>query len=330
MNPKENSDKAVSKTQAQTAQVPVKRPPYELWAISAKDSFLALAPEKKWKQEIFHALTILRNNEELQKCDLESIKNAVINVASTGASLNPSYRQAYLIPRKGKCCLDFSYIGLAKLATDSGAVLKLDAYVVHEKDRKFDYWYGLNPDIIHLPSLEQDQGAMTHVYAVADLKNGLKQFIVLTKAEVEKVRMSSQAPNSPMWKSWPEEGARKTAVKKLYKLLPQTEQMSEAISLLNEHEGIDFDAKQPSKLEERLGQDIEKSSGYAGLSIMKEEKPEPEKVVEGVVISDKEADEIRQHEMREAGLSEPTTKDKPYIKPAQHGNTVDAKEGKLF
>jgi len=44
------------KKQEQTAQVLAKRPPYELWAISAKDAFLALAPEKKWKQEIFHAI----------------------------------------------------------------------------------------------------------------------------------------------------------------------------------------------------------------------------------------------------------------------------------
>jgi len=314
------------KKQEQTAQVPAKRPPYELWAISAKDAFLALAPEKKWKQEIFHALTILRGNEELQKCDPESIKNAVINIATTGATLNPSHQQAYLIPRKGKCCLDFSYRGLAKLATDSGAVLKLDAYVVHTKDA-FDYGYGLKPFLVHKPSLDQDQGAMTHVYAVADLKNGMQQFIVLTKAEVEKVRQSSQAPNSPMWKFWPEEGARKTAIKKIYKLLPQTEQMSEAIAVVNEHEGIDFDAKPESELEKRLnnskditpkvepegatGTDSHSgkgtpSAGGEGVKFTQEYPPSVNE--EKTTISPEEAEAIHQRELKEAGLKPEETK----------------------
>ena len=315
------------KKQDQTAQVPAQLPNYELWALSAKKAFLALAPEKKWTQEIFHAITILRGNMELQKCEMESIKNAVINIATTGATLNPAHGQAYLIPRKGKCCLDFSYKGLAKLATDSGAVLRLDAHVVHEKDRKFDYWYGSNPDIIHYPSLEQDQGKMTHVYAVANLKNGLKQFIVLTKTEVEKVRQSSQAPNSPMWRDWPEEGARKTAIKKLYKLLPQTEQMSEAISVLNEHEGIDFDFKPESELEKRLnnskditpkvepegatGTDSHSgkgtpSAGGEGVKFTQESPPSVNE--EKTTISPEEAEAIHQRELKEAGLKPEETK----------------------
>jgi recombination protein RecT len=354
----ENKDKKdVAKTNEQTAQVPAKREPqvFEKWAMSAKAGFLTIASEKTWNKEIIFALQIFRGNDTLQKCEPESIRNAIVNIATTGATLNPALKQAFLIPRKVngvmQCCLDFSYRGLASLAIDTGAVLDMDSTVVHSKD-KFDYEMGLEPKLIHKPfQIIEDEdgnikvgnsGPMTYVYAIAILKNGIRKFIVLTKAEVEKVRMSSQAPNSPMWQSWYEEGARKTAIKKLYKLLPQNEKMSEAIEIINKHEGIDFDAKQESKLEERLAKDMDKTdneprvvtvlevkatTGKAGIGVDGKSgvmasdihgtsmmKNIPERVVEGVVISDAEAEAIRQREIKES-----------------RGNTVDIKkEGKLF
>jgi hypothetical protein len=63
----------------------------------------------------------------------------------------------------------------------------------------------------------------------------------LDKAEVELVRKTSQAPNSPMWTQFYGEGARKTAIKKLYKLLPQTDRMSTAIAAINEFDGLDLE-----------------------------------------------------------------------------------------
>jgi phage RecT family recombinase len=348
---------------------------FEKWAMSAKQGFLTIASEKTWNKEIIFALQIFRGNETLQKSDPQSIRNAIVNIATTGATLNPALKQAFLIPRKVNdvtmCCLDFSYRGLASLAIDTGAVLDMDATAVHEKD-KFEYEMGLEPKLVHKPCMEQDAGSMTHVYAIAILKNGIRKFIVLNKAEVEKVRQASQAPNSPMWVKWYEEGARKTAIKKLYKLLPQNEKMSEAIEIINKHEGIDFDAKQPSKLEERLGQDIEKSSepriipasevtgitgkggnggtvtppigeqgddgpkggrslnynggkgtGSTGGEGHAQEYPLEGNVIEGFVISDAEAEAIRQREIKESGsseLSKPELKNKPYIKPKPPGS----------
>jgi recombination protein RecT len=243
------------------------------------------------------------------------------------------------------CCLDFSYRGLASLAIDTGAVLDMDATAVHKEDF-FSYEMGLEPKLVHKPSMEQDAGATTHVYAIAILKNGIRKFIVLTKAEVEKVRQSSQAPNSPMWKGWWDEGARKTAIKKLYKLLPQNEKMSEAIEIINKHEGIDFDAKPESELEKRLnnskditpkvepegatGTDSHSGKGTpsAGGEGMKFAQGYPPSVnEEKTTISPEEAEAIHQRELKEAGLKPEETKqqtaqnikDKPYIKPKESG-----------
>lgn len=231
------------------------RKPFESSALQAKDMFLQLTDEKTWSREIVFALQILRNNRLLQGTDPQSIRDAVVNVATTGATLNPALHQAYLVPRDGKCCLDFSYRGLTKLAVDSGSVIDVDATVVHVKD-EFYYEMGLEPKLIHRPWLGEDHGELTHVYAIALLHNKVKKFIVLNKAEVEKVKSTSKAQNGP-WKNWYEEMARKTAVKKLYKLLPQTDRMGHAIAAVNEHEGLEEKQGKASDIAARFDEPTE-------------------------------------------------------------------------
>lgn len=222
---------------------PAQRPKYELSALSAKQAFLqVVCDEKVWATEVMFALQIMRGNSEaFSNVEPQSIQNAVTNLALTGATLNPAKAQAYLVPRKGKCCLDFSYRGLVKIAVDSGSVLDVDATVVYEKD-EFDYEMGLNPKLHHKPSLEADPGKPVFVYAVAVLASGIRKFIVLNMKEIEKVRATSKAKSGP-WFDWFDEMMRKTAVKKLYKLLPQTDKMSIATAIVNESEGIDPEYK---------------------------------------------------------------------------------------
>lgn len=205
-----------------------------------KNAFLQVADEATYTRELIFAKQVFDGNDYLRKCDPNSIRNAIFNIALTGATLNPALHQAYLVPRGNKCVLDISYRGLVKIATDSGGVLDVDATVVHEKDT-FYYEQGLEPKLQHIPCLEGDPGKMTFVYAKAILPPfppGIIKFIVLSAKEIEKVKKTSSAKNGP-WLEWEEEMARKTAVKKLYKLLPQSDWMSTAVSVLNEHEGIE-------------------------------------------------------------------------------------------
>ena len=231
------------------------RPQYETIAMSAKEAFLSVADEKTWNREIIFALQIIRGNEALQKCDMTSIKNAVVNIALTGATLNPALAQAFLIPRKGKCCLDFSYRGLCKLAVDSDSVYDIDASAVFEGD-EFDYEMGLNPYLKHRPKMSGSKGDVVAAYAIATLHHGIKKFVVLDKEKIERAKKSSQTAN--VWKEHYDEMAKKTAVKLLYKMLPQTEKMSTAISVVNEHEGFEREppTSNASKLMKRFGMPI--------------------------------------------------------------------------
>jgi recombination protein RecT len=212
------------------------RPQYEAMALEAKQAFLTVADEKTWNKEIVFALQIIRGSETLQKCDMQSIKNSVVNIALTGATLNPALAQAYLIPRKGKCCLDFSYRGLCKIAVDSDSVYDIDASAVFEGD-DFDYELGLTPYLKHRPKMTDAKREVVAAYAIATLHHGIKKFVVVDKEKIERAKKSSQTGN--VWKEHYDEMAKKTAVKLLYKLLPQTERMSTAISVVNEHEGIE-------------------------------------------------------------------------------------------
>ena len=216
-----------------------------------KDRFLECVDEKTYHKEIIFAKQAFENNDSLQKCSTSSIRNAIVNIALTGASLNPALQQAFLIPRKGKCCLDFSYRGLCKIAVDSDSVYDIDATVVLEGD-DFYYEQGLNPVLRHIPKMYSvDKPQVIAVYAVATLHHGIKKFIVLDREKIERARKSSQMPNGPMWKEHYDEGAKKTAVKLLYKLLPQTEKMSVAVTALNEHEGL-VQVTNAEKLQEKF------------------------------------------------------------------------------
>lgn len=202
-----------------------------------KDRFLEIVSEKDYNREINFAIQAIRGNDKLQKCDEQSIKNAIVNVALTGATLNPVLQQAYLIPRKGKCCLDFSYRGLCKIAVDSDSVYDIDATAVFEGD-DFYYEMGLQPVLNHIPRMHDDDKdkKVIAVYAIATLHHGIKKFVVLDREKIERARKSSLY--DAVWSAHYDEMAKKTAVKLLYKLLPATERMSTAVHVLNEHEGI--------------------------------------------------------------------------------------------
>lgn len=233
------------------------RPKFELMALNAKQSFLAvIADEKVWAREIMFAMQILRGNELLQKANPESIRNAVTNIALCGTTLNPAMNMAYLVPRDGRCCLDISYRGLAQIAMDSGGVKHIAPRLVYTFD-DFEYWEddGI-PHVKHSPSFtppkeftDDPAGAFwKHLvcgYVVATLPDGTKivtQPLPLWKLE-KAMNTSKTSSGKTPWRTHPDEMCLKTLVKHAYKLLPQTDRMSTAVAVVNEHEGIELERK---------------------------------------------------------------------------------------
>lgn len=232
----------------------VKQPPYAvaLYDRKIKDRFLDVVDEKTYNREIIFAKQVFDNNSLLQKCSPESIRNAIVNVALIGTSLNPALQEAYLVPRGGRACLDMSYKGLIGIACSMGNVKSMTAQVVYEWD-SFEYDQGTNPYIhykmclnppVDTEALAKDPKKIwDHVvcaYSTATLLDGSVDFVIMPKYKIWKIYQSSQAKNGGPWLSWPEEMMRKTVVKYHAKTLPKqaNERLATAVSILNEHEGL--------------------------------------------------------------------------------------------
>ena len=189
------------------------------------------------------ALTEFRKTPALMKCDPATLFGAVIQCAQLGLEPGGTMGHAYLIPfenrKKGTTDVQFimGYRGMLDLARRSGQILSIDARDVCSND-KFTFRYGIDSTIEHVPA-EGDRGELTHIYAVAKLRDGGVQFEVLTRHQIEEIRNQSQGyktaikynkTDSP-WIAHFTEMARKTAIRRLFKYLPVSIEIQRAVGL---------------------------------------------------------------------------------------------------
>ena len=107
----------------------------------------------------------------------------------------------------------------------SGDVLSLRAETVCAND-EFSW---SNGEIRHEIEWRKARGEVQAVYAVAVLKSGETQSATLTFDEVENIRKRSRAGNSGPWVTDWAEMAKKTAVRRLSKMLPLSVEVASAI-----------------------------------------------------------------------------------------------------
>ena len=222
---------------------------------SAYPKFEAINPEKA-KSELGFAMQLFQNSSELQKCDPQSILNAVVNVARTSITLNPVMRLAYLVPRNKKCVLEFSYMGLVALLRDNGCIKSISAHIVYE-DEQFEYDVAENK-IYHKPTFakteaEHNKREIIGCYSRATLPNGENVFEFMPMWEIEKVKRNSLGSDSKYsaWQTWRDEMIKKSVIKRHFKMLISgnpSEALTTAISIEQENNPLtnSFD-KKPSK-----------------------------------------------------------------------------------
>lgn len=215
--------------------------PWQSAISKAKPRFVEISSAERtgvsYQVESVFALQAVANNELLAECSPQSLMHAVINVASVGLTLNPAYQYAYIVPRKGKACLDISYKGLIKLAADSKNIKWAKAVLVHESD-KFEMQGIEHPPIHSYNPFDKDRGEVVGGYCVAKLADDGYMIDVMSRDELDKVRATSKASNGP-WKTWEHEMMKKTLIKRASKTWPNTTLLDTAISIINEHEGLD-------------------------------------------------------------------------------------------
>lgn len=184
------------------------------------------------------AMTCARVNTELLDCTPESFLGAVIQSAQLGLEPGHSLGHAYLIPFKnnktGAKEVQFmpGYRGLMDLIYRGQNHPTVMPRAVYEND-KFEYGYGTNPYISHTPTMRPDKSKLTHAYCVATFPDGRKEFMVLSRPEIEEVRLRSRAASSQYspWKTDYESMCLKTVIKRFVKYLPMSIEVQKAIIL---------------------------------------------------------------------------------------------------
>ena len=158
------------------------------------------------------AMTALRLTPKLMGC---------ITAAQLGLEPNSATGQAYLIPYGKECQLIIGYRGLIQLAHNSGEVSSIYAETVHESD-VFEYKLGLHRDLVHEPCLDKARGRVIGAYAVARMKEADPQFTYMSRLEIDGIMKRSKSANasSSPWKTDYPEMAKKTAIRRLVKMLP--------------------------------------------------------------------------------------------------------------
>lgn len=181
------------------------------------------------------AITSVTSNPALLDCYVPTLIGGIIQCSQMGLEPNTVLGHAYLIPFKNSkknrrdAQVVIGYKGLIDLARRSGQIISIAAHAVHAADT-FEYEYGLSEKLRHVPA-EGDRGEITHFYAVAHMKDGGHAFEVMTKAEVVRIKNSSQGKNNPVWSDHFEEMGRKTAIRRLAKYLPLSVELATAVAL---------------------------------------------------------------------------------------------------
>ncbi len=203
---------------------------------TTEERFKEVAPVSiNFESEKGFAIQHLMNNSYLMSVaegNHASLLQAISNVAFIGLSLNPAEKQAYLIPRTvkidnkfvSKIFLEPSYMGLCKLATDSGSIEWVQANCVRENDTFQDNGPGERPTHMY-NAFSKARGEFVGVYCVAKTHTGDFLTTVMDCDDVYSIRERSEAWKKGKFGPWAtdfNEQAKKTVVRRGFKMWPRT------------------------------------------------------------------------------------------------------------
>lgn len=179
-------------------------------------------------------VTSIARTPGLAECTPKSVLSAVYQAVQLGLTLDG--RHAHLVPfrdgDKKVCTLVPDYKGLIQLALKSKIVTAITLETVCEND---DFQWDRGVITRHTVNWRSPRGEAYAWYAIAKMAGGGEACVVLPRSEVEAIRARSKkgSKQSP-WDTDFNEMAKKTAFKRLAKVLPLTPEFAEAERLEDE------------------------------------------------------------------------------------------------
>lgn len=172
------------------------------------------------------AIFNITRSPQLARCTPLSLLECVMEAATLGLNIGGVAGECYAVPYGDKATFILGYKGMVSLARRSGEIATIQAEVVRHGD-EFDFEYGMEDKFRHKPKADPDS-EVTHVWARAKFKDGAYQFCVMSKSEIDAIRKRSRAGQAGPWVTDYAEMAKKTAVRRLAKMLPLTPEAQEA------------------------------------------------------------------------------------------------------
>ncbi len=236
---------------------------------SINPSFRSVAPEElAWAREKeFFRIQVTKHwqiRQSLEKqvpATIESVRQAALECAAMGLTMSHNSQFVYFIPRRERkqwrdeSKADYernvpwlvhatpSYRGLAYICTHYGGAELVAAEVVFEAD-EFKY-FGPLKDVEHVPTLDnklRTESKAIGAYCTIIMQNGRVRSEYMDAPTIAKVRAKSDNKNGLMWTTFWTEGWRKAVIRRLAKLVMNTEpRLLAATEVLNRHEGIVID-----------------------------------------------------------------------------------------
>ena len=214
----------------------------DIYSVKAAFQQVQADQTANFEREAGFAIQILSANRysmDTAMANRQSVVDAVVNVAAIGVSLNPAKKQAYLVPRDGKICLDISYMGLMDLAQATGSVRWAQAALVYAGDT-FALTGLDRPPKHEFNPFSTDRGAIVGVYVTVKTSDGDYLTHTMTIADVYDIRDRSaywKKKQSGPWLTDEGEMIKKTCVKQACKYWPRADRLDAAIQHLNVDNG---------------------------------------------------------------------------------------------
>lgn len=159
-------------------------------------------------------------NPDILACTWQSVWLACMRACRDG--LLPDGTEGALVPYKGQASWQPMYRGMIRQFMRSGMFKWIGAVIVYEGET-FERWVDENGEHFkHVPNMSNfGQAKIVAVYAAATTLEGAFFLAVMSIAEADKIRaLSRNTREDAPWKNHAEEMYKKTALKRLAKLLP--------------------------------------------------------------------------------------------------------------
>jgi len=189
------------------------------------------ATVERFKTVLLSALT---GSPKLLQADPATLVQAMREAAMW--DLEPDGIDAVIVPywnsKRSVYEADFQVTarGYVTVLYRSPRVLFVDADLIYEADY-FEYEKGAVPRLVHRPQMFGDRGKRIGAYALVQLNTGFVRPIVLNETAIDARRKRGRDPEKGTWAEWPDEMARKTALRALMSLVPIERGVKVALAL---------------------------------------------------------------------------------------------------